>query len=46
MHNGAERSFWTLPDHLRDLRTFGMATTIKINGVDRTVDVGGDKPLL
>jgi isoquinoline 1-oxidoreductase subunit alpha len=23
-----------------------MATTIKINGVDRTVDVDGDKPLL
>ena len=46
MHNGAERSFWMLPDHLFDLGNIRYATTIKINCVDRTVDVDGAKPLL
>jgi isoquinoline 1-oxidoreductase subunit alpha len=30
----------------QDLQEVGMATTIKINGVDRTVDVDSDTPLL
>jgi hypothetical protein len=41
MRNRAEKSFWTSPDHLLEPRNraFDMATTIKINGIDRTVDV-------
>src|SRR5690242_16375180 len=52
MRNAAERSFWTLPHNLPDLgsgiysvKAF-MAYRIKVNGVDHTVDVDGDTPLL
>jgi isoquinoline 1-oxidoreductase alpha subunit len=42
---GRDRRRFTIPVHANNLE-LGMATTIKVNGVDQTVDVDGDTPLL